>query len=114
MSGTSVDLTIETCQFEQNAASALEVDGANANVVVRGSSFTHNGADDVELGGAVRVHRGRLEMLQCRFEENRGRKGSALAVVGADSVYVASETNFTGNRANDRLAARFTPEMAAW
>ncbi len=112
----SARLTLRDCEFTANRVSGSELGRGGAiaatesDLRLERTTFARNAVTgDATSGGAINTERGTLEVLGCRFEDNRAT-GSVFGVLGGainasrGGVATITNTTFAANTADGRFA----------
>ena len=97
----SGNTTIENSTFEENqsgnaAGAAIQL-AANVKCAITGSAFSGNVTNN--MGGAVYVDHGTLDITDCTFEGNSAGFGGAIAVNEIKELTIGNSTNCLDNKA---------------
>ncbi len=90
------DSTFEENQSGNAAGAAIQLT-ANAECTITGSNFSKNVTSN--LGGAVYVDHGTIDITDCTFEKNSAGYGGAIAVNEVEKLTIGNNTNCLGNEA---------------
>ena len=96
------DASISNCTFTGNKANdskgaAIKISG-NKTCTITNSTFSGNQADGVNnMGGAVYVDNGTLNIEDCKFKDNSAPTGGAIAT--SSTVVNIEDTTFSENKA---------------
>ena len=98
----SGNTTILNSTFEENqsghaAGAAVKLTG-NVECTITGSDFSKNVTSN--MGGAVYVDHGTLDITDCTFEKNSAGFGGAIAVHEIKELTIGNDTNFLDNNAS--------------
>ena len=124
------DLEVVNCRFEKNQGGAIQSGSGNTTIVnstfeenqsgnatgaavqltanrectITGSNFSGNATTSVNavknMGGAVYVDQGTLDITDCTFEKNSAVYGGAIAVSYMKELTIGNDTNFLDNNAS--------------
>ena len=124
------DLEVTDCRFEKNQGGAIQSGSGNTTIVnstfeenqsgnatgaavqltanrectITGSNFSGNATTSVNavknMGGAVYVDQGTLDITDCTFEKNSAVYGGAIAVSYMKELTIGNDTNFLDNNAS--------------
>ena len=114
---TIVNSTFEENQSGKAAGAAIQL-AANVKCAITGSAFSGNVTNN--MGGAVYVDHGTLDITDCTFEGNSAGFGGAIAVADVEKLTIGNNTNCLGNKATScgggiyaiRSTATFEPGSA--
>lgn len=114
---TIVNSTFEENQSGKAAGAAIQL-AANVKCAITGSAFSGNVTNN--MGGAVYVDHGTLDITDCTFEGNSAGFGGAIAVADVEKLTIGNNTNCLGNKATScgggiyaiRSTATFEPSSA--
>ena len=100
---TIVNSTFEENQSGNATGAAVQLT-ANAECTITGSNFSGNATTSVNavknMGGAVYVDQGTLDITDCTFEKNSAVYGGAIAVSYMKELTIGNDTNFLDNNAS--------------
>ena len=100
---TIVNSTFEENQSGNAAGAAVQLT-ANVKCTITGSNFSGNATTSVNavknMGGAVYVDQGTLDITDCTFEKNSAVYGGAIAVSYMKELTIGNDTNFLDNNAS--------------
>ena len=123
------DLEVVNCRFEKNQGGAIQSGSGNTTIVnstfeenqsgktgaavqltanaectITGSNFSGNVTNSenaiTNMGGAVYVDQGTLDITDCTFEKNSAVYGGAIAVSYMKELTIGNDTNFLDNNAS--------------
>ena len=124
------DLEVVNCRFEKNQGGAIQSGSGNTTIVnstfeenqsgnatgaavqltanrectITDSNFSGNATTSVNavknMGGAVYVDQGTLDITDCTFEKNSAVYGGAIAVSYMKELTIGNDTNFLDNNAS--------------
>lgn len=114
---TIVNSTFEENQSGKAAGAAIQL-AANVKCAITGSAFSGNVTNN--MGGAVYVDHGTLDITDCTFEGNSAGFGGAIAVADVEKLTIGNNTNCLDNKATScgggiyaiRSTATFEPGSA--
>ena len=114
---TIVNSTFEENQSGNAAGAAIQL-AANVKCAITGSAFSGNVTNN--MGGAVYVDHGTLDITDCTFEGNSAGFGGAIAVADVEKLTIGNNTNCLDNKATScgggiyaiRSTATFEPGSA--
>ncbi len=103
----SGNTTIVNSTFEENqsgkAGAAVQLT-ANVECTITGSNFSGNVTNSENainnMGGAVYVDQGTIDITDCTFEKNSAVYGGAIAVSYMKELTIGNDTNFLDNNAS--------------
>ena len=93
---TIADSTFEENQSGNAAGAAIQL-AANVKCAITGSAFSGNVTNN--MGGAVYVDHGTLDITDCTFEGNSAGFGGAIAVNEIKELTIGNSTNCLDNKA---------------
>ncbi len=93
---TIVNSTFEENQSGNAAGAAIQL-AENAECTITGSDFSGNATNN--MGGAVYVDHGTLDITDCTFEKNSAGFGGAIAVNEIKELTIGNNTNCLDNKA---------------
>ena len=93
---TIVNSTFEENQSGNAAGAAIQL-AANVKCTITGSAFSGNVTNN--MGGAVYVDHGTLDITDCTFEKNSAGFGGAIAVNEIKELTIGNNTNCLDNKA---------------
>ena len=93
---TIADSTFGENQSGDAAGAAIQLIG-NTECTITGSNFSKNVTSN--LGGAVYVDHGTIDITDCTFEKNSAGYGGAIAVNEVEKLTIGNNTNCLGNEA---------------
>lgn len=93
---TIVNSTFEENQSGNAAGAAIQL-AENAECTITGSDFSGNTTNN--MGGAVYVDHGTLDITDCTFEKNSAGFGGAIAVNEIKELTIGNNTNCLDNKA---------------
>ena len=100
---TIVNSTFEENQSGNAAGAAVQLT-ANVKCTITDSNFSGNATTSVNavknMGGAVYVDQGTLDITDCTFEKNSAVYGGAIAVSYMKELTIGNDTNFLDNNAS--------------
>ena len=103
---TIVNSTFEENQSGNATGAAVQLT-ANRECTITGSNFSGNATTSVSavsavknMGGAVYVDQGTLDITDCTFEKNSAVYGGAIAVSYMKELTIGNDTNFLDNNAS--------------
>ena len=101
--GSTGDVNIIGCTFQNNSAGAVMLYGTSGNVCITDCTFQNNGADnDGEvMGSAVMLHDPRDNVLitECTFRDNTAYAGGAIMLYGSTGNVIITDCTFQNNSA---------------
>ena len=94
---TIVNSTFEENQSGNAAGAAIQL-AENVKCTITGSDFSGNATNN--MGGAVYVDHGTLDITDCTFEKNSAVYGGAIAVHEIEELTIGNNTNCLDNNAS--------------